>query len=303
MERDLDEIADELYQLRPDAFAAARDSAIRKAREAGEQALARELSKLRRPTQSAWLVNLLWRDQRATMEHLFDLADDLRRAQAEAHIPELQRLNAQRRELESELIRRARRLGQQADVTVSASMQRDIEDTLAAALAIPAVAADVRTGRLVKPASYAGFGADAAAPEDGADQAAEEDRATRRGSSRQSQAERREARAADPEDRRREDAEGRVQEAREALEAAAAEVVGLARAADTAQQHHQARRDQLEELQREMRELRDEVLAAERAALAATRRRDQAEKAHESAAKALERAEEALTGSARRADR
>jgi hypothetical protein len=298
MARDLDELADELYQLRPDVFAAARDDAVRKARDADQPALARDLSKLRRPTQGAWLVNVLWRDQRATMEHLFELAEDLRRAQAEARIPELQRLTAQRRELESELIRRARRLGEQADVNVTASLQRDVEDTLAAALAVPAVADEVRTGRLVKPASYAGFGADAgteAVAETAVDRAKEGESARERAKT--------DTKAAGAQARRREEAERRVQDARDALEAAEAELTGLSRAAETAQQHHLARRDQLEQLQREMRELRDEVLTAERAALAAARRRDQAEKAQEAAAKTLERAEEALKASAARAER
>ena len=62
-ERSLDEIADELYALRPDAFAEARDEEVRKARADGRQPVARELAKLRRPTLSAWLINLLWRDQ------------------------------------------------------------------------------------------------------------------------------------------------------------------------------------------------------------------------------------------------
>ena len=60
---DLDAIADELYTLRPDGFAAARDDAVKQARAAGHADLARDLGKLRRPTQSAWIVNLLVRER------------------------------------------------------------------------------------------------------------------------------------------------------------------------------------------------------------------------------------------------
>src|SRR5437762_4029417 len=82
VDSDLEPLADELYGLRPEAFSAARDEAIRAARRQGKAALARELARLRKPTQSAWLVNLLWRDQREVMQQLFELANELSRAQA-----------------------------------------------------------------------------------------------------------------------------------------------------------------------------------------------------------------------------
>ena len=62
-QEDFDEIADKLYAMRPDEFAAARDEHVRRARADKLQPLARQLSALRRPTQSAWLINVLWRDQ------------------------------------------------------------------------------------------------------------------------------------------------------------------------------------------------------------------------------------------------
>jgi hypothetical protein len=156
---ELDKIADELYALRPDEFAAARDEQVKKARAQGQAALARELNKLRKPTQSAWLVNLLWRDQRDVMQQLLDLGEALSRAQAQASGPDMLRLTGQRRELEAALMRRARALAEQARVTVTAPMEREAQETLSAAVAMPEVADEVRSGRLVKPAAYAGFGA------------------------------------------------------------------------------------------------------------------------------------------------
>src|SRR5438309_5088298 len=155
---ELQQIADELYTLRPDAFAAARDEQVRKAREAGRQPLARELAKLRRPTQSAWLINLLWRDQREVLEQLLELSQEISRAQAQASGSELRSLTDVRRQLEAALIRRAHSLAAEAGVSVSAAMEREAQETLAAALAQPEGADEVRTGRLVKPAAYAGFG-------------------------------------------------------------------------------------------------------------------------------------------------
>jgi len=155
---ELDKIADELYGQRPDAFAAARDEQVRKARAEGRQPLARELARLRKPSQSAWLVNLLWRNQREVLEQFLQLGEEMTLAQAQASGPELLRLTAVRRELEAALVRGARTLAEQAGVAVSASMEREAQETLSAALAVSDVADEIRTGRLVKPASYAGFG-------------------------------------------------------------------------------------------------------------------------------------------------
>jgi DNA repair exonuclease SbcCD ATPase subunit len=157
----LKSVADRLYALKPDDFAAARDAEVRAAREGKNQALAREIGKLRKPTQSAWLVNLLWRDQHAVMEQLFELAQELTQAQADAAGPVLRELMAQRRQLENALMRRAVELGAEAGVRVSDSVVREAQETLSAALALPEVADDVRSGHLVKSTSYAGFGATA----------------------------------------------------------------------------------------------------------------------------------------------
>jgi len=122
-----DTIADELYAARPDDFAATRDEAIKKARADKDAELARDLGKLRKPTQSAWLINLLWRDQQPVLEQMLQIGEELGHAQAAASGPALQRLTAQRRELESALIRRARELAEAAGVNVSAHMEREAQ--------------------------------------------------------------------------------------------------------------------------------------------------------------------------------
>jgi len=57
----LEQVADELYALAPAAFTAARDEQASQARASGDADLAGAIKKLRRPTVSAWLVNLLAR--------------------------------------------------------------------------------------------------------------------------------------------------------------------------------------------------------------------------------------------------
>jgi hypothetical protein len=295
VERELDHIAGELYGLPPDAFAAARDDEVRKARSAGRQPLARELGRLRRPTQSAWLINQLWRDQSDTIEELLRLADDLGRAQARASVPDQHRLTVRRRELESALIRGAHALAERAGVTVTATMERDVQGTLAAALARPEIANELRTGRLVKPAFYAGFGLPESvplAPPQQPQAADAEDKTA--ASTRRRKSDGLEPRAAQRESRRRQEADRRIEEARASLEATAAALADRARAAEVANQRHEQARRQIAEIREQLRDLEKEAAAAEDAARIEARRRHEAEKAHEAARRALERAERSL---------
>src|SRR2546423_1713487 len=145
VDRDLERIADELYGLRPEEFAAARDAEVKKARAEGKAALARELAKLRKPSLSAWLINLLWRDQHDVMEQLFELSQELGRAQAEASGPALRELTTQRRQIESALMQKAAALARQAGANVTDSVLREAQETLSAALAQPEIAEEVRS--------------------------------------------------------------------------------------------------------------------------------------------------------------
>ena len=155
-----DEIADRLYALTPDAFAAARDEAVKQARAAKDAALAKELAALRRPTQSAWIVNLLWRDQAPVLEQLFQIADGLSLAQAQSAGAQFRELLALRRQLESALLRQAEALAIAHGVRPTAATMREVQETLSSALTSREVADEVRSGRLVKPPGpiVAGFG-------------------------------------------------------------------------------------------------------------------------------------------------
>jgi hypothetical protein len=302
---ELEKIAAELYALRPDDFAAARDEQVRKARADGQKALARELGQLRRPTQSAWLINALWRDERDATEQLLQLADDLARAQARGSGPDLLRLTARRRELEAALLRAARVLAEKARVNVTPAMEREVQETLSAALAQPDVADEIRTGCLVKPASYAGFGtflpsAPPAATEPAPSaraKAAQAPRAPKEDATPEQPQSIEDARAARHARERREEAERDVEDARAAVEVAAEALAERGRAAEAAEDKHQAVRKQVEQLKRQLRELEQDLAASEDLASTAASRRDQADRAHQAALRTLGRAEEALRDS------
>jgi hypothetical protein len=142
---DLDSVADELYALPPDEFTAARDAA---AKEARDGVLAKAVKALRKPTVSAHAVNEIVRDSPDEIDELLALGDELREAMTRGK-GDVRRLTEQRRELVTSLVA--------ADLP--ANIRDDVTATLEAATADPQLGAAVRSGRLVKPLRYAGFGA------------------------------------------------------------------------------------------------------------------------------------------------
>ncbi|MFF7355832.1 hypothetical protein ACFZA1_24765, partial [Streptomyces filipinensis] len=152
---DLDAVADELYGLRPEEFVAARDRRALDARKAGDQALARAIGALRRPSLGAWVSNLLVRRQRAEVGPLLALGEELRRAHRELDGPQLRRLARRQSEVIGALGRQAGQLAAQAGHPVGEGVRREVEETLHAALADPEAARAWAAGRLVKPLSSA----------------------------------------------------------------------------------------------------------------------------------------------------
>jgi hypothetical protein len=154
---ELDEIVRELYVLPPTDFVAARNELVRQAKSAGSREIAERLQHLRRPTRSAWLVNLLARDSTA-MQRLSTLGRELRDAQTELAHTELRNLAEQRRRLIADLLDRAQAHADEAGVRLSPTVLSEVEATLQAALVDLAGAMTIRNGRLVRPLSHSGFG-------------------------------------------------------------------------------------------------------------------------------------------------
>src|SRR3954464_12036662 len=108
---DLDSAVEELYAGSPDDFIERRTALVAQARAAKDRELAKQIGALRRPTRSAWLVNLLAREDADELGALLDLGDALRAAQEQLSGAELRRLSAQRRTAVDGLARRAAALG------------------------------------------------------------------------------------------------------------------------------------------------------------------------------------------------
>ncbi len=149
-----------MYEAPPAGFVAARAAAVADARKAGDSDAAKRLAALRKPTVAAWVVNLLALRRPDLIDELVELATALRTAQRGLKGDELRELTTQRRQVVSALVAAARKLAVEEDPGMGGAKLplAEVEATLTAALAEPEIAAQVRTGRLIRAATYAGFG-------------------------------------------------------------------------------------------------------------------------------------------------
>ncbi len=155
---DLEAAADELYGVTPEEFVARRTALVAAARLESDRSHAREIARLRRPTRTAWLLNLLARAATERVGALLALAPALRDAQQRMDGTALRRLSAERRALVDALAKRAVQLGHEHGYQPPDAALREISETLQAALGDPEIAALLRSGRLVQAARYGGFG-------------------------------------------------------------------------------------------------------------------------------------------------
>jgi hypothetical protein len=152
------DLVNRLYAAPPDGFVAARAEAVAAARAAGDAAAAREIGRLRKPTVAAWVVNLLAIRRPELLAELAGLAGELRTAQRDLRGPALRELSARRRAVVAALTAQARQLAHEVDPTPPRLPLAEVESTLHAALSDAELAERVRSGRLLRAASYAGFG-------------------------------------------------------------------------------------------------------------------------------------------------
>lgn len=147
-----------LYGLALGDFTRARNEAAAQARASGNRELAEHLRKLRKPTVSAWTLNMLVRRYPDEIGQLMSIGAQLRAAQTALEGDAIRELSRQRRQVVAALARRARALAAELGQRISDAAELEIEDTLQAALVDPAAGYAVRSGQLTAPLSYAGLG-------------------------------------------------------------------------------------------------------------------------------------------------
>jgi hypothetical protein len=134
---DLRDVAGELYAAAPGDFIAKRNAAAAGA----DRPTAKQIKALRKPSASAAAINALVRDQPDLVGDVLDIGARMRDAFASRDRAEIRSLTQERQRL----LQRAT-----DGLDLSPAVQREVEETLQAAVIDPAAAAAVRSGMLVR---------------------------------------------------------------------------------------------------------------------------------------------------------
>lgn len=152
----LREAVDELYSSDPDAFVERRRALAAEARRQGDAGVATEIAALRKPTRSAWTMNVLARTEPEAFDPVVEVGDQMRDAERDLDGERMRELSGQRRRLIDEITRKA--FAATGQPTPSPALRDDVVATLTAAFADPDVADLLRSGLLLRPAQWDGFG-------------------------------------------------------------------------------------------------------------------------------------------------
>ena len=144
-----------LYSSDPGEFTERRKALVAQAREGGDKALAKTIAGLRKPTRSAWVVNMLVRADRFAVSRMTALGDDLRDAERAMDGTRIRELSRRRRELMASLLQQA--FDAAGQDSPPAALRDEVTSTLTAALADPQVAEQLRAGTLVRAVYREGF--------------------------------------------------------------------------------------------------------------------------------------------------
>jgi hypothetical protein len=305
---DIESEIDRLYGLPLDEFVKARDELARSLRGAGRRSDAATIKELRKPTVGAWALNQAVRTRRGDVDELLDAGEALRVAQerllAGGDRAELRDATEREREVVSRLAGAAAVIGGEAGR--SAALEPRLQATLHAAALDESVRKELAAGRLIREREPVALGALAvdAEPTGGtarraaAGRKAAEPKRPARGRGR--------APAAGAEAKREDrlaELEGRVREARERAEAAAAALSEAEREAASAHERAEAATTERKAAERAERAARKAVQDAERAqrgARKAVQQADAAKRAARKTAQEAERAARRLAGEAER---
>lgn len=127
---------------------AARTQFVREAKEAGDKDAAARISKLRKPSQAAWVLNLLARREPKELQRLANLGAALRDAHGRFDGETLRDLSRQRHQLMRAMVAQVRSLATEEGHKLSETVIRDVESVFTAALADPKVTEILMAGTL-----------------------------------------------------------------------------------------------------------------------------------------------------------
>ncbi|MGV8874588.1 MAG: hypothetical protein ACOH2Q_18800, partial [Rhodococcus sp. (in: high G+C Gram-positive bacteria)] len=154
----IDTVMDDLYAGAPTDFVSQRSAYVAQFKKSGDKAGATRIGALRKPTVVAWLVNTLARREKSALAELFELGEQLERAQQRGDGHRLRELSTARSTSIRTLADRAVSMGRELGITVGDNAAREIAGTLTAAMADVEIRDRVRAGRTVVAETYSGFG-------------------------------------------------------------------------------------------------------------------------------------------------
>jgi hypothetical protein len=152
------DIAEELYSLSPAEFTGSRNQRAKQAKADGDKDLANRVTELRKPSVSAWVVNMMMRHQGEQMTQVLELGASLRKAQADLDGEALRELTRQRRQLTTAVTHQGRVLAAELGQKVTEAVADQVQATLHAAMIDEDAAAAVRSGMLVGALEATGVG-------------------------------------------------------------------------------------------------------------------------------------------------
>lgn len=148
----------ELALVAPESFTGRRNELAQEARTARDGTLAAAISAIRKPTRSAWAVNLLAAERGTELLGYVDLGRVLRARAPDLTADELRTVNTDRVGYVRELVAEARSLAAERGVRLSDAHATEVEQTLGAAFSDDDAANAVVAGTLTTALQYAGLG-------------------------------------------------------------------------------------------------------------------------------------------------
>ncbi len=276
MADELVSVAAELYSLPLGEFTVARNARAADARADGDAELAESIRQLKKPSTSAWAVNMLARHRGDEVGQLVELGESLRAAQSDLDASQLRELGKQRQKLIAAVVRQATALAEELGDPIGPAAAHEVGQTLQAALADPDAAGAVTAGVLTRPLDADGWGS------------VDFEAATALPSRKRS------ATVTEISQRQVAKARRRVASAEEALEKRETDALGIESKLGALAPHRQQLAKDLRELERSMATLQKELEAADREQSTLERQHEKAEAALEQAVSNLADAEAEL---------
>jgi hypothetical protein len=150
--------AAQVYAVPLAEFIPSRKALAASAKAGGDTAAAKEILALRKPTVTAWAMNLACREDSGVIGNLLGLGARMRAAQARLDASVLTSVRGERDASVAAYVERVAEVATAAGAPLSASGRDEVRATAIAALADESASQALASGQLTRALSYSGFG-------------------------------------------------------------------------------------------------------------------------------------------------